>query len=107
MNGLEQRSAEPLNHGTDDLIPEAVGIDDGAAFESLHKLLYSDLLRFGRNDNLRKSRDITALFVSCRQAKALALFRFLSRPTKGLRRRFQHRAQARLGKIFEAKLQWI
>ena len=33
LNGFEQSAAESLDVGTDDLIAQTVGIDDGAAFE--------------------------------------------------------------------------
>ena len=33
LNGFEKRAAEALNVRADDLIAQAVGIDDGSAFE--------------------------------------------------------------------------
>jgi len=84
LNRFEQSASESLNVGADDLIAQAVGIDDGATFKSGDQADYPEFGGSGISDDFRASGDITSLFTSGSDAETLTVFRLLRRPAEFL-----------------------
>src|ERR1700676_1570753 len=82
-DGFEKPSTQPLNHCADDLIAQAVRIDDRAALERLHKPYHAHVAGYAIDRDLGTSGHVASLFRSARQAKSLPFLRLLARPAKG------------------------
>src|SRR5262249_45952932 len=106
-NGLKQGAAESLDVGADDLVAQAVGIDDGSAFKGSDQAHDLELAGFRAADDLGAGSHVTSLLVSGGDAKTLPLFRFLRRPAKLLRRGFEDVAEPFVGQITEPEFERI
>src|SRR6266481_7693822 len=74
FDGFEERAAEALDVCTDDLIAQAVGIDDGAAFEGGDQTHDADAAGIGVDRDLRAGSDVTSLLVSPGDAEAAVCY---------------------------------
>ena len=104
FDGFEECAAESLNHGADDLIAEAVGIDDGATFEGFDQAHDADGAGSAIHGDFRAGGDVAAFFVSYGDAEALPFLRFLARPAEGFCRRLQDVAGARFLQDFSGEI---
>src|SRR5260370_32144083 len=81
LDGFEERAAEALNICADDLIAQAIGIDDGAAFERGYEANDADGAGLFVDSNFRAGCHITSLFIATGDSEA-AFFRLREGPGK-------------------------
>src|ERR1700756_4750535 len=102
FDGFKERAAETLNVRADDLIAEAVGIDDGAAFESGDQAHDANCSRVFVHGDFGAGGYVTSLFVSGGDAEA-AIFFLRLRPAECFRGSFQDGTEPGVFEVFQPK----
>src|SRR5262249_52362141 len=107
INRFEQRAADALDDRAFDLIPQSVGVDDGAAFKGRHDAHELHLAAGAVHGDLGAVGHVTGFLEAAGDPEAMIRRGFRFAPTESFRRRFQHGAQPFVFQVLQAEIEWI
>ena len=107
LDGFKQCATQSHDICADDLVAQAVRIDDGAAFERGDDAHHADVARVLLDGDFRAGCHVAIFFHTTADPESLSRLRFLSRPARRFCGAFKNGAQSRIGKILHAKFQRI